>query len=177
MKAIQNIKYCLLILPVLMSVSLCAQIRDKNNAPFTGIWEYKYENRIFRLIIWEENEPEPQDNRYYLGGYYEISEINGKVETVLFTSKPTDFIYKNLPEAFRGKVENGIYTGKINVEKDDGSGLRGDFRIHLLTFCDTCLPRFMWEVSNMSRLDNGAASPVPTSDLILPNGVILRKMK
>lgn len=83
-----------------MSLSIFAQTKDSKNSLFVGIWEYQKDDRIFRLIIWENQIPKAVDNRYYLDGHYEMAEINGLVETVLYTSKPVDIINKKMPVAF-----------------------------------------------------------------------------
>jgi hypothetical protein len=179
MEPIKNMKNILLfLLLVLMSSSIFAQIRDHKNIPFVGIWEYQKEDKIFRLIIWENPIPNEQDKRYYLDGHYEMVQINGIIETILYASNPDYIMNKKMPVAFRGTVDKGIYNGIFEEIYVNATSLLGKFKITLVPTCPTdCQPEIKWEMTQLYRIDPVTNQPTSSVPFIVPNGIILVKIQ
>lgn len=160
-----------------MSFSVFAQINDLKNGPFVGIWEYQQGSSIFRLIIWENQIPKDDDNKYYLEGHFEMAEINGLVETVLYTSKPVDIINKKMPVAFTGTVDDGVFQGELKIIDEYEHNLSGNFKIAMLPHCSNCQPKISWELYNLHQKNALTHESVSSVAFKVLNGVVLLKQK
>ena len=178
MEAIKHIKNVLFLLIILIGTSIFAQVHDHKNAPFVGVWEYKKDHQIFRLIIWENPVPNLQDKRYYLDGHYEMVEINGITETILYASNPEYIVSKIMPVEFKGTVDKGIYHGVFEEIYVNANSVLGNFKIKMVPYCPSdCQPEISWEMTQLYRIDPVTNKPTSSVPFIVPNGVHLVKMK
>ena len=178
-----------IIIFLMLSFSICtfAQVIPVTNNPlhaqFVGTWEYHLPgNQIFRLIIWEDAEPNPHDNEYYLRGHYEMVEVNGNSETLIYTSNPPD-VADGLkwPYAFGGSVflqDDGTYIFSAQYKEihPSGSNLRGHSAIKRISSCLGCPAKINWKIERTKgfRL-NPTGSSLPT-DFNVPNNIELTKV-
>ena len=174
METIRDIKSIFFVI-MLLSSSVFGQIHDRRNAPYVGVWEYQKDDRIFRLIIWENPIADSQDKRYYLNGDYEMVEVNGIIETIMHASNPENIVNKMMPVVFKGTVDDGVYHGTFEENYVNASSLLGKFNIKMVPYCSDCQPRISWEMTQLYRIDPITGKPISSVPFIVPNGVVLTK--
>lgn len=153
------------------------------NAPFVGTWEHNLNgNQVFRLIIWEDTVPNPYDNEYYLEGHYELVEISGNTETVIYTSNPSDVpVNLKFPIAFSGDAilqENGsyIFGGRFHENHQGGTYMYGWFSVERISSCLGCPPKIRWKIERAKGIRAfPTGSTIPTT-FIVPNNIELTKV-
>jgi|AntRauMFilla1563_2_1112583.scaffolds.fasta_scaffold12618_2 hypothetical protein len=183
----KKINKIIMLLMLSFNINNFAQVVPSTNNPlhaqFVGTWEYNLPgNQIFRLIIWEDSEPNPHSNEYFLRGHYELVEVNINSETLIYTSNPPD-VANGLkwPYAFGGRVnlqDDGtyIFSAQYREVHPTGSGLRGWSAIKRVSSCLGCPAKISWKIERTKGLRfNRTGSPLPT-DFTVPNNIELTKV-
>ncbi|MGV3461225.1 MAG: DUF6705 family protein [Flavobacterium sp.] len=174
----KTIKYILSIFAVIFISTASAQIHEFENAPFVGIWKYQSGNQIYRLTIWEHDEASPYDGRYYLLGHYEMVQINNGIESIVYTSNPSEIpVGQKFPYVFMGTVDEGVLNGTLHELHNGGSGLNGYFTITQLypSPCTGCTPTITFSITKMKGVRAKHIGDTSPDEFVIPNNIQLVK--
>lgn len=171
MKIIKFMRNSFFLFFILLNCSMYSQIHNSQNAPYIGTWEYQNGNQIFRLIIWENSQPNPFDDLYYLIGRYEMVEKNNNSETIIYTSNSANNSNNGQNHnALNGVVDGGMYIGVFNEMHENGSGLLGDFEIINLASSE-----ISFRVVKKVGININEIGTTTETDFVVPNNIVLIK--